>query len=49
MVDEAARQQQEQQGADADADADYCARRFKSYNPETGMYRGRDGRLHPCP
>jgi hypothetical protein len=27
----------------------YCAQRFKSYNPATGTYRGRDGKLHPCP
>ena len=28
---------------------DYCIRRFRSYNPETGLYRGYDGRLRPCP
>jgi len=23
--------------------------RYKSYNPNTGMYLGNDGRRHPCP
>ncbi|WP_234682510.1 BA14K family protein [Bradyrhizobium monzae] len=23
--------------------------RCKSYNPNTGMYLGNDGRRHPCP
>ena len=27
----------------------YCIRRFRSYNPDTGLYRGFDGRMHPCP
>lgn len=27
----------------------YCERRFRSYNPNTGMYLGYDGRHHPCP
>ncbi len=27
----------------------YCAQRFRSYNPSTGMYLGYDGRYHPCP
>jgi len=27
----------------------YCMRRFRSYNPETGTYRGRDGRDYYCP
>lgn len=26
----------------------YCASRFRSYNPNTGMYRTYDGRLVPC-
>lgn len=26
-----------------------CARRFRSYNPETGFYRGYDGYLRRCP
>lgn len=26
-----------------------CARRFRSYNPETGFYRGFDGYLRRCP
>ena len=28
---------------------EYCMRRFRSYNPETGTYIGRDGYEHPCP
>jgi hypothetical protein len=28
---------------------EYCMRRFRSYNPETGTYIGRDGFEHPCP
>jgi BA14K-like protein len=27
----------------------YCEEHFKSYNPETGLYVGYDGRHHPCP
>ena len=27
----------------------YCAQRFRSYNPKTGLYIGTDRRLHPCP
>lgn len=27
----------------------YCARRFRSYNPNTGTYTGYDGLQHPCP
>jgi hypothetical protein len=23
--------------------------RYKSYNPNTGLYLGNDGRRHPCP
>ncbi len=33
---------------DGDAVA-YCARRFRSYNPNTGTYTGYDGYQHPCP
>ena len=28
---------------------EYCMQRFRSYNPNTGMYKGNDGRFHPCP
>lgn len=28
---------------------EYCMRRFRSYNPNTGTYIGRDGYEHPCP
>jgi hypothetical protein len=27
----------------------YCAARFRSYNPATGLYLGFDGAYHPCP
>jgi len=27
----------------------YCARRFKSYDPGSGTYLGRDGLRHSCP
>jgi hypothetical protein len=26
-----------------------CARRFRSYDPNSQTYLGRDGRRHPCP
>jgi uncharacterized membrane protein len=32
-----------------DADVSYCAQRFKSYDPRSGTYRGKDGKPHPCP
>ena len=28
---------------------DYCSRKYRSYNPRTGMYRGFDGQYYPCP
>ena len=27
----------------------YCAQRFRSYDPRTGTYMGYDGYRHPCP
>jgi hypothetical protein len=27
----------------------YCMQRFKSYDPNTGTYLGKDGRRHSCP
>jgi hypothetical protein len=27
----------------------YCAQRFRSYDPSTGTYMGYDGQRHPCP
>ena len=27
----------------------YCMQRFKSYDPGSGTYLGRDGYRHPCP
>jgi hypothetical protein len=35
--------------AEAARQQDYCARRFRSYNPATGTYIGRDGIERPCP
>jgi hypothetical protein len=29
--------------------SDYCAQRYKSYDPGTGTYLGYDGLRHPCP
>jgi BA14K-like protein len=26
----------------------YCARRYRSYDPASGTYAGRDGTRHPC-
>jgi hypothetical protein len=28
---------------------DYCASRYRSWDPETGTYLGYDGLRHPCP
>jgi hypothetical protein len=30
-------------------DPSYCAQRYKSYDPASGTYLGRDGLRHPCP
>jgi hypothetical protein len=27
----------------------YCARHYRSYDPVSGTYRGKDGLRHPCP
>jgi BA14K-like protein len=35
-------------GNDAQA-VRYCMMRFRSYNPQTGLFIGYDGRYHPCP
>lgn len=35
--------------ASEEAAIENCMRRFKSYNPETREYIGRDGQYHPCP
>jgi hypothetical protein len=29
--------------------SDYCAQRYRSYDPSTGTYMGFDGQPHPCP
>jgi hypothetical protein len=31
-----------------DIDADYCASRYRSWDPETGTFLGYDGYRHPC-
>ncbi|MGO4706548.1 BA14K family protein [Microvirga sp. 2MCAF38] len=36
-------------GSVVPAGSNYCAQRFRSYNPATGTYTGYDGRQHPCP
>jgi BA14K-like protein len=28
---------------------DYCAQRYRSFDPATGTYLGFDGQRHPCP
>lgn len=33
-------------GGDAEA---YCMQRYRSYDPNTGTFLGKDGRRHPCP
>lgn len=35
--------------AEAARQQDYCARRFRSYNPATGTYIAKGGREVPCP
>lgn len=40
MANEAARQQQ---------GVEYCMQRFRSYNPETGIWIDRRGQAHQCP
>ncbi len=32
-----------------DDDVRYCMQRFRSYDPRSGTYLGRDGYRHPCP
>jgi hypothetical protein len=29
-------------------DANYCAQRYRSYDPRSGTFMGYDGRRHPC-
>jgi BA14K-like protein len=38
-----------QQGAVDTQTAAYCARRFRSYDANSGTYLSRDGRRHICP
>ncbi len=52
MMDAAAQQQaaeaHQQQAVDA-ATVAACARRYRSYDPASGTYIGRDGQPRPCP
>lgn len=32
-----------------EADDSYCAQRYRSYDPGSGTFLGRDGQRHPCP
>jgi hypothetical protein len=32
-----------------EGDLEYCMQRYKSYDPNTGTFLGKDGRRHPCP
>ncbi len=41
--------QEAERAAAAQNAADYCMRRFRSYDPESGTYVGRDGLRRPCP
>jgi hypothetical protein len=38
-----------QAGVAASGDTEWCAMRFRSYNPATGTYMGFDGVPHACP
>jgi hypothetical protein len=29
-------------------DVNYCAQRYRSYDPASGTYLGNDGQRHPC-
>ena len=31
------------------SDQSYCARHYRSYDPVSGTYRGKNGFRHPCP
>src|SRR5664279_575381 len=44
IANEAARQEEQQQQS-----VDYCAQRYRSYDPASGTFMGRDGMRHPCP
>ena len=41
--------QEAERSAAAQNAVDYCMRRFRSYDPESGTYVGRDGLRRPCP
>jgi hypothetical protein len=41
--------QEAERAAAADNAVAYCMRRFRSYDPESGTYVGKDGMRRPCP
>ena len=41
--------QEAERAAAADNAVAYCMRRFRSYDPESGTYVGKDGLRRPCP
>jgi hypothetical protein len=43
IANEAVRQNEQRQDS-----VDYCARRYRSYDPESGTYMGKDGVRRPC-
>ena len=38
-----------QANAAAQQNANYCAQRYRSYDPESGTYMNNDGNRYPCP
>ena len=38
-----------QGGGGGGGGVEYCMRRYRTYNPNTGTFIGNDGRPHPCP
>ena len=49
MIGGAIAAQEAERNAAAQSAMDYCMRRFRSYDPESGTYVGRDGMRRPCP
>ena len=43
IANEAARQEEQRHDS-----VEYCARRYRSYDPESGTFMGKDGVRHPC-
>ncbi|QDM19359.1 BA14K family protein [Tardiphaga sp. vice352] len=38
-----------QQNAQSQQNANYCAQRYRSYDPQSGTYLNNDGNRYPCP